>query len=88
MIDSQVTLLDEIVLRKTSAPTEKEKQVYFTRQAMEFDADSCAFSMIINMLMMDARARLCKAAGLSLGAQQEGRCRKQQYADRTDFQQH
>ena len=31
---------------------------------------------------------LCKAAGLSLGAQQEGRCRKQQYADRTDFQQH
>ena len=30
----------------------------------------------------------CKAVGLSLGAQQEGRCRKQQYADRTDFQQH
>ena len=58
MIDSQVTLLDEIVLRKTFAPTEKEKQVYLTRQAMEFDADSCAFSMIINMLMMDARARL------------------------------
>ena len=31
---------------------------------------------------------VCKAVGLSLGAQQEGRCRKQQYADRTDFQQH
>ena len=31
---------------------------------------------------------ICKAVGLSLGAQQEGRCRKQQYADRTDFQQH
>ena len=57
MIDSQVTILDEMTLRKTFVLTEKEKQVYLTRQAMELDADSCAFSTIINMLMRDARAR-------------------------------
>ena len=58
VIDAQVTILDEIVLQKRLELTEKEKQAYITRQAMELDADSCAISMIINMLMRDARARL------------------------------
>lgn len=58
VIDAQVAILDEIVLQKRFELTEKEKQMYITRQAMELDADSCAISMIINMLMGDARARL------------------------------
>ena len=58
VIDAQVAILDEMVLQKRFELTEKEKQMYITRQAMELDADSCAISMIINMLMGDARARL------------------------------
>ena len=42
VIDAQVTILDEIVLQKRLELTEKEKQAYITRQAMELDADSCA----------------------------------------------
>lgn len=54
--------LDEEIFEKVSSDvlsivSEEDKQRLLTHQAIELDADTCALSMIINMLMKDAQTR-------------------------------
>lgn len=50
-------ILEEMGADALNIVSEEERQLLLTHQAMELDADTCALSMIINMLMEDTHAR-------------------------------
>lgn len=50
-------IFEEVSSDALSIVSEEDRQILLTYQAIELDADACALSMIINMLMKDARAR-------------------------------
>ena len=55
---SPMVALEEKVTSGSSMLSEEDRQLLLTFQAIELDADSCALSMIINMLMRDTKVRL------------------------------
>lgn len=50
-------IFEEVSSDALSMASEDDRQLLLTYQAIELDADTCALSMIINMLMKDARTR-------------------------------
>lgn len=51
-------MLEEVNHESLSILSEEDRQLLVTYQAIELDADTCALSMLINMLMKDANERL------------------------------
>lgn len=54
---SEVAVLEEAAMIYSIITSGEKRQALITQQAIELDADSCALSMIINMIIKDAHVR-------------------------------